>query len=104
MRFATLSIFVCGIAAVTASPIIKERNGSASVKNVQCCQQMMTQGEASQAFGSLLALDGLIGNVGLNCSPLGLSVGSKCKSTPVLCSDVYQDGLINLGCSPLSVL
>ena len=68
---------------------------------------MMTHQEASQAFAGILSLDGLLGNVGLGCSvsvatrenyvvamsevvplqPLGISAGSQCKSTPVLCSD-----------------
>ena len=51
-------------------------------------KQTMTHDEATKAFGSLLALGGVLGNVGLGCSPLLVSAGSQCKSTPVICSDV----------------
>ncbi|KAK9898012.1 hypothetical protein P389DRAFT_64643 [Cystobasidium minutum MCA 4210] len=104
MRFTFVTALILGAAAVMGQPILKERNGSASVKDVQCCQQLLSKNEASKAFGGLLAIPNLVGNLGLGCTPIGISAGSQCKSTPVLCSEVYQKGLINLGCSPVSAL
>lgn len=71
-------------------------------------QQLLSNNEASKAFGGILAIPDLVGNLGLGCTvsfwtlarsprmwltlhatqPIGLSLGSQCKSTPVICSEV----------------
>ncbi|KAG8814850.1 hypothetical protein FRC18_001761 [Serendipita sp. 400] len=86
--------------------------GSCSVGTAQCCQSLhQTQDLASQgALGGLLAaglpLDDLM--VGLQCSPIGnlvpvISGSDSCSSQPVCCTGDKYDGLVSVGCSPLSI-
>lgn len=129
MRFSLLALVAACISLTVAQPVLMERNGSASVKDIQCwyvlspnrmicdesllttplfnSQQLLSKNEASKAFGGILAIPDVVGNLGLGCTvssgpdgywctaldaiqlqPIGVSLGSQCKSTPVICSEV----------------
>ncbi|KIM29497.1 hypothetical protein M408DRAFT_328749 [Serendipita vermifera MAFF 305830] len=86
--------------------------GACNVGTAQCCQSLhQTSGLASQGmFGQLLAasipLDQLM--VGLQCSPIAgvipiVGGSSSCNSRPVCCTGNKFDGLVSVGCSPLSL-
>ncbi|KIJ29927.1 hypothetical protein M422DRAFT_268599 [Sphaerobolus stellatus SS14] len=76
----------------------------------QCCN---TVGAANSIpgidiiFGLLdIVLDDLSVIVGLGCTPitvLGLGGGANCAQQPVCCTDNDFNGLINIGCVPISL-
>ena len=75
MRSSIIAISALLISSASASPLLSrasnelvERDFFCDVKNVQCCDQMMTKADAAKSFGNLFALpDGLVGGVGLGC-------------------------------------
>ena len=115
---AVATLLSIAASSTSASPIdmrvstLYARDFNCDVKNVQCCESTMSRSEAKKEFAGLLGLDGLVGNLGLNCNvslrivvyagrmliglplqPIGISAISSCKSTPVCCSQVHQSGL-----------
>jgi len=72
---------------------------------VQCCNTMTSA--ANPLVGSLGGLVGLVGNlalpVGLTCTSIGLLDSNQCNNSPVCCSNVQQQGLIAIGCSPINL-
>ncbi|TFK36603.1 fungal hydrophobin-domain-containing protein [Crucibulum laeve] len=76
---------------------------------VQCCDSLQTVSQSNQAgLASLLGVvaQGLTGQVGLQCNPItgiGLGSGSVCQSSAVCCSGNNFNGLIALGCNPISI-
>ncbi|TIA93832.1 hypothetical protein E3P92_00695 [Wallemia ichthyophaga] len=63
--------------------------------------------EATGEEKDLIGLNDIVGQIGIECSQipiLGVALQDMCKVTPVCCEKVEQNGLINLGCSPLSVI
>ena len=74
-RISVLSLAAAALLSVSVSAApapstqhLTARDFNCDVENVQCCKSTMTHKEAQKEFGGLLALDGLIGNIGLNCS------------------------------------
>ncbi|KLO20324.1 fungal hydrophobin [Schizopora paradoxa] len=77
--------------------------------NVQCCETVMTRDHYSQyaSHGGLIAelLQDVEGMVGVNCntvSVIGVG-GNDCSQQPVCCTDVRENGLVALGCTPVNV-
>ncbi|KIJ33387.1 hypothetical protein M422DRAFT_94504, partial [Sphaerobolus stellatus SS14] len=78
--------------------------------DAQCCN---TVGAANSIAGvsTLLGLLGIVLQdvsviVGLGCTPItviGLGQGANCAQQPVCCTDNQFNGLINIGCSPISL-
>ncbi|KIJ28430.1 hypothetical protein M422DRAFT_92498, partial [Sphaerobolus stellatus SS14] len=78
--------------------------------DAQCCN---TVGAANSIPGvsTLLGLLGIVLQdvsviVGLGCTPItviGLGQGANCAQQPVCCTDNQFNGLINIGCSPISL-
>ncbi|KIJ41342.1 hypothetical protein M422DRAFT_143871, partial [Sphaerobolus stellatus SS14] len=78
--------------------------------DAQCCN---TVGAANTLPGATVLL-GLLGVVlsdvtaivGLGCTPItaiGLGGGANCAQQPVCCTNNNFNGLINIGCSPISL-
>ncbi|KAF4585043.1 hypothetical protein EYR40_001877 [Pleurotus pulmonarius] len=109
-----------------ASPMALHGAGSCSTGPVHCCDSVEhhTQPHANTlARGSgLLGLDieTLVGNIGLGCSPIGLSstdwyaIISDCRvrlsyshslstAQTVCCDDVTFDGKVAVGCTPVNL-
>ncbi|PPR01342.1 hypothetical protein CVT24_006342 [Panaeolus cyanescens] len=84
-------------------------NNSCNTGDIKCCNQVMSSESAAfKGIASLLALDvtGITGQVAMGCSPItviGLGSGANCKAQPVCCSGNKYNGLINVGCSPISI-
>lgn len=83
--------------------------GDCSQGNVQCCNQNIDGDEKKKLVG-LLGLNDVIGTIGLNCAQVpvniiggAVGVNNYCKSSPVCCKNVTQNGLINLGCTALPI-
>jgi len=95
------------------------RDFNCNVDHISCCEQLLSNNEATQSLGGLLNVPiSALGNVGLSCSvsrgslsliirgvsthgttalycllqPLLVSAISQCKSTPVCCSQVSESG------------
>ena len=67
-----VAVLLSASSVVSARPSparLSERDFLCGVKEVHCCDQVMSGKEAGQALGGLLALPtDAIGNVGLGCS------------------------------------
>ncbi|EGO01041.1 hypothetical protein SERLA73DRAFT_105567 [Serpula lacrymans var. lacrymans S7.3] len=76
--------------------------------DLQCCNSVES---ASSAGASLLlgllgiVLSDVTGLVGITCSPLSvIGIGSSsCTAEPVCCENNSFNGLISLGCSPITL-
>ncbi|KIJ46687.1 hypothetical protein M422DRAFT_86795, partial [Sphaerobolus stellatus SS14] len=78
--------------------------------DAQCCN---TVGAANSLPGVATTL-GLLGIVlqdvsavvGLGCTPItvaGVGQGANCAQQPVCCTDNQFNGVINIGCTPISL-
>ena len=73
---------------------------------VQCCNQIFT---VDTTFAStlkyIIGMDFNIGTLsGINCNPItaiGVGSGGQCSSTPVCCTNIFSNGLIVAGCTPV---
>lgn len=68
----------------------------------QCCNEPTTADDpAAQevaAENGVALAEGQL--VWLGCAP---GIGTTCGANPVCCQDVHQDGLINVGCTPMTL-
>ncbi|KAF8437520.1 fungal hydrophobin-domain-containing protein [Boletus edulis BED1] len=63
------------------------------------------------SFGGLSGLLGLLNGIGINagieCTPVTviglLSNGAQCTQQTACCTNVKQNGLINVACSPIAI-
>ncbi|EGN99547.1 hypothetical protein SERLA73DRAFT_134819 [Serpula lacrymans var. lacrymans S7.3] len=111
-RISTLLFTLLFALMAIASPIV-ERTGSTvnqcNTGSISCCNSV--QDSNSTAVTGLLgllgvSLEGIVGQVGLSCSPLsviGVGGASSCNAEPVCCTNNQFNGLINLGCSPINL-
>ncbi|EPQ26772.1 uncharacterized protein PFL1_05751 [Pseudozyma flocculosa PF-1] len=81
--------------------------GMCSIGEVKCCNQVIEDHSKKEALAGLAGInDVLAGNIGLNCNSIpiiGATIQNQCKSSPVCCQNVTQDGLINFGCISLPI-
>jgi hypothetical protein len=88
----------------TPISIIQCKTGDA-----QCCNSVVNSN--NPAATSLLGLLGIVVqgvdvSVGLNCSPIsviGVGQGANCAQQPVCCQNNNFNGLINIGCTPITI-
>ncbi|RDX45725.1 fungal hydrophobin [Polyporus arcularius HHB13444] len=102
--------FRVAAAALLALPVLAvAADGSCSTGPVQCCESLE---DANSAAGSALlsvvgvALQGVIGQIGLKCSPLsvvGVGSGNACSSNAVCCQNNNVGGLLSVGCLPVQL-
>ncbi|KAG8768827.1 hypothetical protein FRC20_008056 [Serendipita sp. 405] len=85
-------------------------SGSCNVGEAQCCQSIHQSGDKKGQFlTSLLSLaipaEGTM--LGVQCTPIAnllpLTGSETCHSQPVCCTGNEYHGLVNVGCSPLSL-
>ncbi|KAF9493678.1 fungal hydrophobin [Pleurotus eryngii] len=93
---------------VAASPMALHGANSCSTGPVHCCNSVEhhTQPHVNTLLrgSGLLGLDieTLVGNIGLDCSPIGLS-STDCTAQTVCCDDVTFDGSVAVGCTPVNL-
>ncbi|PPR08046.1 hypothetical protein CVT24_010845 [Panaeolus cyanescens] len=76
---------------------------------VQCCNSV--QDVANFDTTSIAALIGvavsdLTGQIGLQCNPItgiGVGTGANCASAPVCCEKNFQNQLVGVNCSPITI-
>ncbi|CAO1628644.1 unnamed protein product [Parajaminaea phylloscopi] len=83
-------------------------SGMCSVGSVSCCNQQITNADSKKQLAGLAGIQDLVGTIGLSCQqlPIGIlpiDVSNYCKSTPLCCNKVSQNGLINFGCIALPI-
>nr|AHZ18303.1 hydrophobin 7 [Tricholoma vaccinum] len=90
-----------------SSPSGSPSGGQCNTGPVQCCNSVTTANHQDTSI--LLGLLGLVLDpsilVGLQCSPLNvLGVGgNSCSQQPVCCENNNYNGLIVIGCSPITL-
>ncbi|CAO1618923.1 unnamed protein product [Sympodiomycopsis kandeliae] len=80
-----------------------DNRGMCSVGNPVCCNQEVKNTDAKKQLAGLAGVGDLVGSIGLACQslPIGIapiSLSNYCKSSPLCCTHVTQNGLVNLGC------
>ncbi|KIJ38682.1 hypothetical protein M422DRAFT_176174 [Sphaerobolus stellatus SS14] len=77
--------------------------------DAQCCNTVQSASAPSSALllGLLgVVLQGVDVLVGLGCTPItviGVAGGANCAQQPVCCTNNQFNGLINIGCTPISL-
>ncbi|KAH9928005.1 fungal hydrophobin [Epithele typhae] len=112
--FSKLFIASAALFAVlaNASPVPDEVGpaGQCNTGSVKCCD---TVGPAKSVLPQQ-QLDGLLGVViqdlnvivGVSCIPIsviGVGAGNTCSAKPVCCESTADNGLINIGCLPITL-
>ncbi|KIJ48514.1 hypothetical protein M422DRAFT_247861 [Sphaerobolus stellatus SS14] len=77
--------------------------------DAQCCNSVSSASNPSTA--ALLGLLGIVVQsvtaiVGLGCTPItviGAGQGANCAQQPVCCTNNNFNGLVNVGCTPISL-
>ncbi|KAF8155516.1 hydrophobin-251 [Crassisporium funariophilum] len=106
------SVFVLALPILAAASILpRGGTGPSSQCNVgtlSCCNSV--QDASSSAVTSLLGLlgvilDGLTGQVGVNCSPITVigAGGNSCSAQPACCTGNTFNGVVTAGCSPINL-
>ncbi|EGO01039.1 hypothetical protein SERLA73DRAFT_179079 [Serpula lacrymans var. lacrymans S7.3] len=112
----TLTAFVAATSPVTTTVTVTATAPGSTVTTVsqcntgdlQCCNSV--ESASSSGVADLLGLLGIVlgditGLVGITCSPLSIiGLGSSsCTAEPVCCENNTFNGLISLGCSPITL-
>ncbi|KIJ29213.1 hypothetical protein M422DRAFT_188764 [Sphaerobolus stellatus SS14] len=106
-----LSFVIPAAAAVLAAAAPSPNGGDSQCNtgSISCCNTV--QSASSDPISSLLGLLGIVlgdvtALVGLGCTPItaiGLGQGANCAQQPVCCTGNEFNGLINVGCTPISL-
>ncbi|KAF8437523.1 fungal hydrophobin-domain-containing protein [Boletus edulis BED1] len=111
-RFVTIAPLVALAAVAAAAPnALEARTGGSTCNSgsVYCCNQEFSN--TSSFGGGLLGLLGLLNGIGVNagiaCTPItiigALSNGAQCTQQTACCSNVNQNGLVNIACTPIAI-
>ncbi|KAK0187131.1 fungal hydrophobin [Armillaria mellea] len=92
-----------------ATTTVTESASSCSSSNLQCCNSL--QSGSSSVVGKLLGLLGVVLSdvtalVGITCTPITiLGIGTaSCEDQTVCCQNNTFNGIIAIGCVPISIL
>ncbi|KAI0065201.1 fungal hydrophobin [Artomyces pyxidatus] len=97
----------------SASPVdhlkVEKRQNTCSTGPVQCCNTV--EPASAPSVAALLGLLGVVLQgvdvlVGLTCTPIsviGVITGNSCTAQTVCCQNNNFGGLINIGCTPISL-
>ncbi|KAF8136264.1 fungal hydrophobin [Boletus edulis] len=109
-RFVTLLPLAALAAVAAAGPnVLKARTATCNSGSEYCCNEKFDnvstfEKDPLSLIGVLL---GLGVNAGVQCSPItiigALSNGAQCTQQTACCENVHQNGLVNIGCSPIAV-
>ncbi|KIJ48487.1 hypothetical protein M422DRAFT_247837 [Sphaerobolus stellatus SS14] len=107
MQFTT--VFFALSAAILAAATPNESISQCDTGDAQCCNTVEKASDPSAA--SILKSIGVVVQdvdalVGLGCTPItviGAGQGANCAQQPVCCTDNTFTGVINIGCTPISL-
>ncbi|KAL1752704.1 hydrophobin [Schizophyllum commune] len=102
--FSVLVLALPALIAATGTP------ASCSGGGVYCCNKTVDHNDKS--IQKQLSLVGVTAGsihdlVGLTCTPItaiGVGSGAQCSAQSVCCSKSYQNGLVNVNCTPIKIL
>ncbi|KAG1733393.1 hydrophobin [Suillus paluster] len=100
---------VASLAALAVATPLALRDGQCNTGNIQCCSgstSATSYNAASQILGLAPLVGQVVGAVGLDCSPItavGTGGGATCNQQPMCCSNNKMNGVVNVGCSPMSL-
>ncbi|KIJ28119.1 hypothetical protein M422DRAFT_270612 [Sphaerobolus stellatus SS14] len=108
MKFALALPVAFGLLAV-AAPSPQYGVSQCNTGPSQCCNTV--QSASTPGLASLLGLLGIVvgditAQVGFGCTPIsviGVGQGANCAQQPVCCTGNNFNGLINVGCTPISL-
>ncbi|KAL1760976.1 Sc4 protein [Schizophyllum commune] len=115
MRFSLALLALPALAAAAAVPGGGKGAGQACNSGpVQCCNKVETPSSfrcktrSSRVSSEASSALSLVPSPGLStyCSPIsvvGVLSGNKCTAQTVCCDHVTQNGLVNVGCTPISI-
>ncbi|KAF5352555.1 hypothetical protein D9756_006096 [Leucocoprinus leucothites] len=116
LAVAALVSYAVALPTNAGGPTVNQCN----VQNQQCCNSVQSadhadttstinQGLNNGLLSGVTAggiLNGVSVPVGLDCTPISVLAlaGNKCTAQPVCCSNNTFNGVVAIGCSPLSIL
>ncbi|KAH8690723.1 fungal hydrophobin-domain-containing protein [Talaromyces proteolyticus] len=105
MKFiVSLALFAGAVVAQVGSSSIAASQCDAS--HLQCCDTVgpTTNSAVSKLLALLnIPLDGLTGEIGLECDPILSVTVPHCEAQPVCCEGNKHDGLVNVDCVPVNL-
>ncbi|PPR04604.1 hypothetical protein CVT24_011760, partial [Panaeolus cyanescens] len=76
---------------------------------IQCCNSLndVSNVDATNIAALIgVAVSDLTGQIGLQCNPvtvIGVGAGANCASAPVCCEKNFQNQLVGINCTPITV-
>ncbi|TIB38517.1 hypothetical protein E3P77_02898 [Wallemia ichthyophaga] len=108
MQFSTIALTATAFFSASLASKLQMRAGDCSTENVKCCNQVKDASSIDTGTLGLLGIDELAGQVGLECTQvaaaIGVPISDQCKTTAACCSGQTQNGVANLGCTPISII
>ncbi|KIJ25107.1 hypothetical protein M422DRAFT_273964 [Sphaerobolus stellatus SS14] len=109
MQFTTTFFALSAAILAAATPMPNEPISQCNTGDAQCCNSVTSASDPSTA--ALLGLLGIVLQsvdilIGTGCTPItviGVGSGANCAQQPVCCTDNNFNGLVNVGCSPISL-
>ncbi|PPR08034.1 hypothetical protein CVT24_010833 [Panaeolus cyanescens] len=101
-----------GALSVSAGGYYTDSNGidySCNSGPVQCCNSLndVSNVDATNIAALIgVAVSDLTGQIGLQCNPvtvIGVGAGANCASAPVCCEKNFQNQLVGINCTPITV-
>ncbi|CDO73454.1 hypothetical protein BN946_scf185013.g89 [Trametes cinnabarina] len=107
--FAKLAVFATLLVTLAAAKPLHPAAAQCNTGHIQCCNEVQQSHTAAmQALLGVLDIpfQNVNGEVGLQCNPIsvigGLS-GTDCSQHPVCCDNLQNNGVIGVGCVPISL-
>ncbi|PPR00782.1 hypothetical protein CVT24_000747 [Panaeolus cyanescens] len=111
-KLAVVFTVAFGALSVAAGGTYTDENGieySCNSGPVQCCNSVQQVGSYdATAIAALIgvAAQDITGQLGVQCNPItgiGAGTGANCASSPVCCEKNFQNQLVGVNCSPITV-
>ncbi|TIA78179.1 hypothetical protein E3P92_03673 [Wallemia ichthyophaga] len=101
------TVFTVGLIAA-ASAGWESKTGSCNTGSIQCCDLNKKAQSSTGKNDALISTGDIASQVGVQCDQvpllIGVAIEDECKNTPVCCEDMESDGLVGVGCTPLSII
>ncbi|EIW76517.1 fungal hydrophobin [Coniophora puteana RWD-64-598 SS2] len=99
------AVFVLALPLLAAAAPKSQCDAGATL---QCCNSVKQTSDNGNTLTEALAavdISNVGGQIGVHCTPISVagSGNGVCNTKPVCCTDNYFKGLINVGCSPVTV-
>ncbi|KAI9299816.1 fungal hydrophobin-domain-containing protein [Cunninghamella echinulata] len=112
MKFATLTAIAFGAVSCYAGAITRDIGNQCNTGTIQCCNQLKQYNDldlnifssVANIFGGSIE-DVFRGQFGVDCTSVSVAGGSgqNCNAQPVCCSQVQQNTLVGINCTPINV-